>query len=129
MPSNPDYNGEYQEGASHLQTTTSPGRERWSASAAYLWPHVHKRRNLEIVTNADVARLLIKCEQDAGGVAAPPCAATGVALATGAAEKLIRARKQVVLTASAVFTPKILMLSGEREHGASLKELRFVAAC
>jgi choline dehydrogenase-like flavoprotein len=120
VPANPDYNGEYQEGASHLQTTTSPHRERWSASSAYIWPYLHKRKNLEVVTNANVARVLLECSPSSGkgenSVKQEECVATGVILSVGGREKVISARKQVVVTASAVFTPKVLMLSGRHDR-------------
>jgi choline dehydrogenase-like flavoprotein len=126
VPANPDYNGEYQEGASHLQTTTSPHSERWSASSAYIWPHIHKRKNLEVVTNANVARVLVEClpskskgkgKGTGGSVGQEECVttATGVVLSVGGREKVILAQKQVIVTASAVFTPKVLMLSGTQK--------------
>ena len=85
--------------------------ERWSASRAYLWPAMMKRgRQVEVVTHMRVARVVMEgCEKDGG-----KCTATGVVLKRrrGGEEVVVRARKGVIITASAVHTPKLLMLSG-----------------
>ncbi len=98
LAANPDYNGEIQEGASAPQVTQRRGA-RWSAARAYLGA-AGKRANLAIITNAEVQRVVIT----EGRV-------TGIVYRRGAAEILARGG-QVVLSAGALATPKLLMLSG-----------------
>ncbi|MEX0281005.1 MAG: FAD-dependent oxidoreductase, partial [Arenibacterium sp.] len=101
-----DYNGEKQEGFGPMEQTVWQGR-RWSAANAYLRPAL-KRENCDLVHGL-VERVVIEDGR-----------AVGVALAGG---KIVRARRQVVLAASSINSPKILMLSGIgpaahlREHG------------
>ena len=58
IPLNKDYNGEEQEGIGYTQTTIFRG-ERMSAEVAYLRP-IKSRKNLTIVTNSLVTRLLFE---------------------------------------------------------------------
>ncbi|MEX0281375.1 MAG: choline dehydrogenase [Arenibacterium sp.] len=101
-----DYNGEKQEGFGPMDQTVWRGR-RWSAANAYLRPAL-KRNNCDLVHGL-VERVVIEEGR-----------ATGVALAGG---KVVHARRQVVLAASSINSPKILMLSGIgpgahlRDHG------------
>ena len=90
-----DYNGEQQEGFGPFEQTVHKGR-RWSAANAYLRPAL-KRDNCDLV-NGLVERIVIEDGR-----------AIGVALAGG---QVIRARKEVILAASSINSPKILMLSG-----------------
>jgi choline dehydrogenase len=93
---NEDFNGQLQEGVGFYQTTTNNGR-RWSAAQAFLRDAEH-RSNLEILTGTKVHKVLFE-----GRTAA------GVQLSTG---ERIKARGEIVLTAGAIATPKILQLSG-----------------
>lgn len=97
---NDDFNGADQEGAGFFQTTTADGR-RGSTAVAYL-NKVRGNPLLTVRTGCDVQQLLME-----GG------AVRGVAWrsADGARHEM-RARQEVVLTAGAVATPKLLMLSG-----------------
>lgn len=101
VPDNPDYNGQRQEGAGYYQRWIHKGR-RHSAAVAFLRPAM-KRHNLEVRTNAQVTRIHL----DGGR-------ATGVEYAAGpgAPRRNVRARREVVLTAGAANTPKLMMLSG-----------------
>ena len=90
-----DYNGEKQEGFGPMEQTVWNGR-RWSAANAYLRPAL-KRANCDLV-NGLVERVLIEEGR-----------AVGVALSGG---RVIRARREVVLAASSINSPKLLMLSG-----------------
>ncbi|WP_299144612.1 choline dehydrogenase [uncultured Tateyamaria sp.] len=90
-----DYNGQKQEGFGPMEQTVHKGR-RWSAANAYLKPAL-KRPNCDLVRGL-VERVVI---EDGRAVA--------VALA-GATQ--IRARREVILAASSINSPKILMLSG-----------------
>ena len=90
-----DYNGEKQEGFGPMEQTVWEGK-RWSAASAYLKPAL-KRQNCEIL-RAMVTRVVIEEGR-----------ATGVELAGRAP---VKARREVILAASAINSPKILMLSG-----------------
>lgn len=90
-----DYNGQKQEGFGPMEQTVHKGR-RWSAANAYLRPAL-KRENCKLI-NGLVEKVVIE-----GGKA------TGVALAGG---QVVKARHEVILAASSINSPKILMLSG-----------------
>lgn len=93
-----DYNGEKQEGFGPLERTIWRGR-RWSASNAYLRPALARR-------NVDLLRCLalrIRIEEGR---------ATGVEIERGGRMEVVRARREVIVSASAVNSPKLLMLSG-----------------
>ena len=64
IPVNKDYNGDDQEGMSYTQTTIYKG-ERMSAKIAYLSP-IKSRKNLTIITNSLVTKLLMKGKQCIG---------------------------------------------------------------
>jgi choline dehydrogenase len=99
FPANPDFNGASQEGAGYYQANTRKG-ERCSSSSAFLDP-VRQRPNLTIVTGALSTRVLIT-----GGVA------TGVEYRQGATPCRALARAEVLLSAGAIDSPRLLMLSG-----------------
>lgn len=101
-----DFNGPDQLGVGFYQTTTLNGR-RGSTAATYL-AAVEALPNLTIVTGARVLRLLIKGSR-----------ATGVEYATSQGQVVTaQAGDEVILTAGALSTPKILMLSGIGEAEA-----------
>jgi choline dehydrogenase len=104
-----DFNGEAQEGAS-LYALNQRNGERHSAADAYLRPALH-RRNLTVESHALATRVLI---QDGRAV--------GVAYRQGGTEREARARREVVLSAGAIGSPQLLMLSGvgPAEHLRSL---------
>lgn len=90
-----DYNGQKQEGFGPMEQTVYKGT-RWSAANAYLRPAL-KRDNCDLMRGL-VERVLIEDGR-----------AVGVVLAGG---KVVRARREVILAASSINSPKILMLSG-----------------
>eukprot|EP00117_Sycon_ciliatum_P047522 scpid61910/ scgid2218/ Choline dehydrogenase, mitochondrial len=96
-----DYNGQNQFGFGRTQYTIKNGR-RWSAADAYLRPAWH-RPNLHVMTGAHVSRVLMR-QKIAGGVEFFPTVSTSAIQ--------VRVRKEVLVSAGAVGTPKILMLSG-----------------
>ena len=104
-----DYNGEKQEGFGPMEMTVHRGR-RWSAANAYLKPAL--RRETCTLLRGLARRVVIENGR-----------ATGVEIARGGRVEVIRARREVVLAASAINSPKLLMLSGVgpaahlREHG------------
>lgn len=94
-----DYNGERQEGFADMEMTVFNGR-RWSAANAYLKPAL-KRGNLDLIKGALVRKVLIENGR-----------ATGVEFETGGEIQTAHAAREVVLSASAINSPKILMQSG-----------------
>ncbi|TDT77186.1 choline dehydrogenase [Litoreibacter halocynthiae] len=105
----PDYNGKQQEGVGPFDATIKNGR-RWSAANAYLRPAL-KRENCTLV-QALAQKVIIE-----GG------RATGVEVLRGGKAEIISAGKEVILAASSINSPKLLMLSGIgpaqhlRDHG------------
>lgn len=93
-----DYNGEKQEGFGPMEQTVWKGR-RWSAANAYLKPAL-KRQNLD----------LIKCL--ARRVVIEDGRASGVEFERGGRVEVVKARREVILAASSINSPKLLMLSG-----------------
>ncbi len=94
-----DYNGRRQEGFGAMEMTVWRGR-RWSAANAYLKPAL-RRRNLELRTRCHANRVLIEEGR-----------AIGVEYETAGSPRRARARAEVVLCASAINSPKLLMHSG-----------------
>jgi choline dehydrogenase len=104
-----DYNGQNRGGAagvaSLFQTTTRKGM-RSSTYRAFLQGETEERSNLTIITHARVTRVLLS-DGDSD------LTATGIEY-RGADGKLhlIHAKREVILSAGAVGSPQILMLSG-----------------
>ncbi len=104
-----DYNGQKQEGFGPMEQTVWNGR-RWSAANAYLRP-AQKTGNVELV-RALAQKVVIEDGR-----------ATGVEVLRGGKAQVITAEREVVLAASSINSPKLLMLSGIgpaahlREHG------------
>jgi choline dehydrogenase-like flavoprotein len=96
IPRVADYNGPEQDGASPAQVTQRKGR-RWSAADGYLRPAM-SRPNLDVVTDAQVSRLHVRHGR-----------ATAVSLRDG---RTVRAEREVILSAGAINTPQLLLLSG-----------------
>jgi choline dehydrogenase len=99
VPRTRDFNGASQEGVGYFQLTTRNGL-RVSAAKAYLRPAL-RRENLDIVTKAHVTRVLTEDGR-----------ATGVIYRQGGHAHRIRARRGVILSAGALQSPQLLMLSG-----------------
>ncbi len=112
-PVTPDYNGQAQEGFGAMEATIWKGR-RWSAANAYLRPaqktgRVHLVRGLARRVVFEGAR------------------AVGVEVDRDGQTEVIRAGAEVILAASSINTPKLLMLSGIgpaahlAEHGIAVR--------
>ena len=93
-----DYNGEQQEGFSPMEQTVWKG-QRWSAANAYLKPAL-KRSNLDL-HNCLVRRIIMDGKR-----------AVGVEVQRGSDVYIVHARREVIIAASAINSPKLLMLSG-----------------
>jgi len=99
LPVTDDCNGPQPEGVTHYRITTRAGR-RWSSADAFLKPAL-KRRNVKLVTNAMVERVDISGRR-----------ATGVSVLLAGGRQQFRARKEVIVAAGAVNSPKLLQMSG-----------------
>ncbi|WP_400086635.1 choline dehydrogenase [Yoonia sp. R78084] len=97
-PVTDDYNGEQQEGFGPFDATIYKGK-RWSAATAYLRPAL-KRPNCNI-THALARRIVIENGR-----------AVGVEVSRGKKIEVIKANKEVIIAASSLNSPKLLMLSG-----------------
>lgn len=93
-----DYNGEQQEGFGPFDMTVWNGR-RWSAANAYLRPALRR-------DNCDLVRAL------AQKVVIEEGRAVGVEVLCKGRREVVRARSEVILAASSINSPKLLMLSG-----------------
>jgi len=106
---NADFNGAQQEGVGLYQVTHKNG-ERFSAAKAYLAPN-RSRTNLHVVTGATTTRIRLERGR-----------ATGVEVRIDGVAAFVRARREVLLSAGALQSPQLLMLSGigPGEHLRSL---------
>ncbi|RUX43242.1 choline dehydrogenase [Mesorhizobium sp. M4A.F.Ca.ET.020.02.1.1] len=102
-----DYNGSKQEGFGPMEQTILGGR-RWSAANAYLKPAL-KRKNVTLVKGF-ARRVVIENQR-----------ATGVEIEANKQIQVVKARREVIVAASSINSPKILMLSGIGP-GAHLQE-------
>ena len=100
-----DFNTGDNEGAGFWQSTIFHSKnkngQRCSTAAAYLLPHVKNRKNLEIITKANVARIIFDRKK-----------AVGLEYMHQGKKKKIRAHKEVILSAGSLMSPTILQRSG-----------------
>jgi len=113
LPANDDFNGPAQDGVGLLQVTQKRGA-RFSAADAYLKP-AQRRPNLKVVTDAEVAKVVLEDGR-----------AAGVRFRVDGGVRTEAAEREVILAAGAVNSPKLLLLSGVgpgahlAEHGVSV---------
>ena len=93
-----DYNGSKQEGFGAMEQTIHRGR-RWSVANAYLRPAL-KRKNIRLV-NGFARKVVIENQR-----------AVGVEIEARRQVQVVRARREVIVAASSINSPKLLMLSG-----------------
>ena len=93
-----DYNGEQQEGFGPFDSTIWQGR-RWSAANAYLKPAIATGRVTVVKGLAE--KVVIENGR-----------ATGVQINKGNGSEVISATNEVIIAASSINSPKLLMLSG-----------------
>ena len=98
-PLNPDYNGEHQEGVAYSQMTRR-GRLRASTARTFL-KEASKRGNLEIITEATVAKLDFDGRR-----------CSGVTYLQGEQGEQITANREVIVCGGAVNSPHLLQISG-----------------
>ena len=94
-----DFNGPHPEGYGRRQGTIRNGR-RDSTAAAYLRP-ARSRHNLKVLTDSLVTRVVIENGR-----------AMAVELQHGGETRRLNARREIVISAGAVQSPQVLMLSG-----------------
>src|SRR3569833_162537 len=99
IPRNADFNGEIQEGGGYYQFFIKNGR-RCSAAAAYLHP-ARKRSNVEVRANAFVQKIKFRGKR-----------VSSVEYARGGELKEAFAKREIILSAGAIQSPQLLMLSG-----------------
>lgn len=100
IPYNPDFNGRSQAGIGFYQLTQKDAR-RSSAATAFLHP-ARSRPNLAVVSGAEVLRIVVERGR-----------AKGVELAEANAQRrIVACAREVLLTAGAIGSPRLLMLSG-----------------
>lgn len=113
LPFNPDFNGATEYGVGSYQLSIKNGW-RSSAAVAFLRP-VQQRRNLTVVTEAHVTRVLFE-----------GTTATGVEWTHRGTVHRTRADSEVILSAGTIQSPQILQLSGIgpadllRRHGINV---------
>lgn len=95
----PDFNGAKREGFGPVDLTVGRGR-RSSAASAYLRPVMH-RANLIVLTGAHTRRVLFEGQR-----------AAGVVFRQKGTEQVALAGREVILSAGAINSPHLLMLSG-----------------
>ncbi|TDY27009.1 choline dehydrogenase-like flavoprotein [Paraburkholderia sp. BL6665CI2N2] len=97
------------EGVAYLTYTIRNGR-RQSSAEAFLKP-ARKRKNLTVVTGTEVSRIVFKGPR-----------AVGVQCQRGGVDTAYRARREIVLSAGALESPRLLQLSGvgDPQHLRSL---------
>jgi choline dehydrogenase len=99
IPFTRDFNGPSQEGVGYYQVTNRNGR-RSSTAVAYLNP-VKSRPNLHVITNAEARSITLEGKR-----------ATGVHIRHDGTEKIVKARREVILSAGAIGSPQLLQVSG-----------------
>lgn len=99
LPFNADFNAGRQAGTGFYQTTTRGGK-RSSTAVGYLRPAL-SRKNLSVRTDVTVSRIAIE-----NGVA------VGIEVIEDGRPTVLRAEREVIITAGAIGSPKLLMLSG-----------------
>ena len=102
-----DYNGETQTGFSFVQSTIKNGH-RCSTASAFLHP-VRHRKNLYVATGITVHSVQIEGDRATGVLVVPTELSDRY---TPGMEQLIIAKREVILSAGVIESPKILMLSG-----------------
>jgi choline dehydrogenase-like flavoprotein len=96
---NPDFNGARQEGVGRYQVTQRNGL-RCSAAVAFLHP-VLERPNLTLIAGALATKVCFDGDR-----------ASGVEIARAGQVDVVRAEREVILSAGAYQSPQLLMLSG-----------------
>jgi choline dehydrogenase len=97
-----DVNGPMRPGAGYINMNIAADGSRVSAARAFLRPNL-ERPNLTLLLNTNVTKVVVERGR-----------ASGVQLVTGPekATRTVHAKREVILAAGAIHSPKLLMLSG-----------------
>ncbi len=98
-PYNTDFNGRQQYGIGYYQVTQR-GVRRSSSAQAFIYPNMG-RKNLTVKTGARVLRVHVKSGR-----------ATGIDVSWNGEVMYVAAQNEVILSAGAINSPKVLLLSG-----------------
>ncbi|KAK0052908.1 glucose dehydrogenase [FAD quinone] [Biomphalaria pfeifferi] len=111
-PFNIDYNGKTMNGISPSQVNAK-NYQRYSTSRAFLHPHIGRRPNLHVAVHSHVQKVIINDKKRA----------VGVEVIKDGKKYTVGAKREVILSAGAIGSPQILLLSGvgPRKHLESLK--------
>ncbi len=99
IPKVDDFNAGNNEGVSYFQVNQKNGR-RWSSARGFLKP-VLSRPNLTLITGAQAERIIFEGKR-----------ASGITFKQNGQTRTAMARREVILSAGAIATPKLLQLSG-----------------
>ena len=119
IPASDDFNGGSNEGVGYFEVNQKAGW-RWNTRKAFLDP-ARGRSNLEVRTGVQVERLEL-APRDGGG-----WRCTGVQVIERGTRRMLRAAREVILSAGAIGSPQILQLSGIgpgallQRHGIEVK--------
>lgn len=115
-----DFNGFQQEGFGDMDMTVQPSGLRASTADCYLWPLLRPQSDVDRLA---AERLTVAVRGDVQRVLFEGSRAVGVSVAdTGGVVHEVRAKEEVILSAGAVGSPHLLMLSGVGD-GKELSEL------
>ena len=102
IPYNPDCNGEQQEGVGYFQQTSFKGFRK-SSYRSFLNKKIRGRKNLTIVTNTQISKLIFEDKRVIG---------VNCIQSYKQSDKTIYANNEVILSAGSISSPQILQLSG-----------------
>ena len=102
IPYNPDCNGEQQEGVGYFQQTSFKGFRK-SSYRSFLNKKIRGRKNLTIVTNTQISKLIFEDKRVIG---------VNCIQSYNQPDKTIYANNEVILSAGSISSPQILQLSG-----------------
>ena len=102
IPYNPDCNGEQQEGVGYFQQTSFKGFRK-SSYRSFLNKKIRSRKNLTIVTNTQISKLIFEDKRVTG---------VNCIQSYNQPDKTIYANNEVILSAGSISSPQILQLSG-----------------
>ena len=102
IPYNPDCNGEQQEGVGYFQQTSFKGFRK-SSYRSFLNRKIRGRKNLTIVTNTQISKLIFEDKRVIG---------VNCIQSYNQPDKTIYANNEVILSAGSISSPQILQLSG-----------------
>ncbi|MFT5721003.1 MAG: choline dehydrogenase [Motiliproteus sp.] len=109
IPRNDDFNGGDQEGVGYFQLTINQNGTRCSTAVGFLKP-IRDRENLDVVTNALVHRVNFTGKR-----------ASSITYSAGGFEQTVSCQGEIILSAGALGSPHILMLSGVGDKEALAK--------